>query len=149
MSNWMTAALLLAALTAAGVASWYYRPRHDAFLRGRRPDFEWWKRRYADRELPVVISALQAICDAFSLDESDIHRLQPSDRLRAIYRDAYPHGGADSMEFEHLFLALGRRFGVPETALDQLTDPAVSDIIEVCLCHAAKAAPDPSAERTH
>ena len=131
----MATTVLISLLAAAGMGCWLLLPRHNAFLRDRVPETLRWQQLYPASELPTVMAALQSIRDAFLLQDADIFRLLPNDPLNDLYRAAYPHGGADTMEFEHLSLALSRNFGIPETELERLDNPTVSDIIHVCISH--------------
>lgn len=134
----MPAAILLTLLVAAGLAGWFLRPRPGAYLSGRLPDSTRWQLLYSPSELPVVMEALDTIRVAFLLRESDIYRLLPTDRLFYLYRATYPHGGADAMEFEELFLMLSHRHHVPEVEMERLERPTVADILRLCLSHANK-----------
>jgi hypothetical protein len=120
------------ALIAVGAAAYFYRPSYR-YLRHRQPNRQRWNAVYPPEVHPTVRAALKAICDAFLLRKDDAFRLQPDDRLLAIYQAAYPKGGADTMEFEHLCLSLTESFHVPETALERLRDPTVKDIINLCV----------------
>jgi len=134
----MATAILISLLAAAGLAIWLMRPRYDAFLRDRVPESLRWQLLYPASELPMVMAALQAIQDAFLLSDDDLFRLLPNDRLQDLYGATYPQGGADTMEFENLLIALSRGFGVPKTELEGLDDPTVSEIIHVCVFHGTK-----------
>jgi hypothetical protein len=103
-------------------------------LRERAPDQGLWQRLYTPEQMPVTLSALQAISDAFLLRQDDIYRLRPEDKLLAIYRAAYPSEHTpDSLEFEVLSDKLMRQFHVPESVLAQYNDPSVQDIVQLCL----------------
>ena len=73
-----------------------------AYLRNRTPDPDLWRRHYPVVEQTTVITVLGLIRDEFHLRRDDIYRLRPDDRLMAIYRAAYPRGGADAMEFRNV-----------------------------------------------
>lgn len=126
-------------IAIAGVVAWFLRPRRDALFRGRISDLSWWENLYSPSEMPTVMATLQTLRDAFLLRECDIYRLQPADRLIDLYRAIYPHGGADSMEFEELSLLLARGHGVLESEMTHLDKLTVSDVIGLCLSHAASA----------
>lgn len=132
----MTAAVLVSLFVAAGIAGWFFRPRHDAYLSDRLPDLARWQQLYSPSELSAVMDVLDTLRLAFLLGESDVYRLLPHDRLLDLYCAAYPHGGADAMEFEELFLMLSRRHHVPDDELDRLQSLTVDDIIRLCLSHA-------------
>ena len=83
-------------------------------------------------EQTTVITVLGLIRDEFHLRRDDIYRLRPDDRLMAIYRAAYPRGGADAMEFEGLTWTLHDKFCIPQDEL-VLPDPTVADIVRLCL----------------
>ena len=80
-----------------------------------------------------MLAVLDCICDSFLLRSDDRFRLQPNDHLRDIYSAAYPKGGADTMEFEHLQIALTEEFHVPEQRMELLVDATVADVISWCL----------------
>ena len=104
-----------------------------ALLRKRAADPERWSRLYPPEQLPVVMRALEAISYSFLLRQGDVYRLEPSDRLMAIYRASYPVLWADSLEFESLMLELSENFAVPESELATLSEATVADVIALCL----------------
>ena len=136
----MVTAALITALAATAMAGWVLRTRRNAVLGGRVAEPARWQQLYPASDLPTVMPALYIICEAFLLPGSDVFRLQPEDRLDVFYRAAYPQGGADTMEFEHLSLALSRTFNVPTCELERLNTRTVSDILILCISHARNVA---------
>lgn len=123
--------LVVVAIIAYGRYS--YRPSWE-YLRNREPDKTRWVSIYSPKDLPVVEAALDDIKNAFLLRNDDVFRLLPNDFLLDVYKSAYPHKGADTLEFENLALFLQKK-GIPEKALAEVTNPTVGDIINLCLTH--------------
>lgn len=130
MEVWIVS-LVIVAIIGIAYTRYTYRPSWE-FLRCRDTNKEQWSKRYSPSDLPVVFEALEDIVFSFLLREDDIYRLRPNDRLHDIYKSAYPHGGADSLEFENLASSLMEK-GVSEQILEELTNPTVGDIINLCL----------------
>lgn len=137
----MSTAAIIAVIVAVatGFHLWRAWRAPYAYLRGREPDTQLWRRRYPGEEFATVVLVLEAIADGFLLRRSDVHRLRPEDRLSAIYEASYPLRFADALEFESLQMTLREVFHVPEEELNTLWDATVEDVVQMCL---ASTAPD-------
>jgi hypothetical protein len=123
---------ILIVIAAVWISSRFWTPPY-ALLSDRVPAPDRWQKLYPPEQQPRVLAVLDCLCDSFLLRSDDRFRLQPSDRLRDLYAAAYPNGGADTLEFEHLRLALTEEFRVPEQRMELLLDATVSDVLSWCL----------------
>ena len=135
MVLWLIPLIVIAIITGR----YFYRPSWE-YLRNREPDKMRWVGMYSPKDLPVVEDALDDIKNAFLLRNDDVFRLLPNDFLLDVYKSAYPHKGADTLEFENLALFL-RQKGITEKTLVELTNPTVGDIINLCLTHHSTGTP--------
>ncbi len=119
------AVLLLAAIYAV----YTHRPSFE-YLKGREPDQSLWEIEYS-KEMPRVLEILRLVCKALLLRDDDVYRLRPNDRVLAIYKAAYPHGGPDSLELESLATEVRRRYHVDVTAL--WGSLSIRQIVDACL----------------
>jgi hypothetical protein len=128
------APIAAAAFIALVATIWLRRRPSWWFLRERPLDQGVWQRIYVAEQMPIVLSALQAISNAFLLRRDDIYRLRPNDKLLAIYRAAYPSNKTpDALEFESLSKTLTKQFRVPESVMAQYNDPTIRNVVQWCL----------------
>jgi hypothetical protein len=121
------AATVLAALLHG---AYTYHPTRR-FLRRCTCDRDRWSGEYPADQLPLVVDVLHLVCRVFLLSEDDVFRLRPDDRLLAIYKAAYPYGGADALELESLARELRESYGVDLLAGQ---DPgSIREMINECL----------------
>lgn len=131
MSLWHISVISTIIAFAFAFGRYIHRPSWE-YLRNRVPDKKPWVAIYSSNDLPAVEAALEDIKNAFLLRNDDVFRLRPNDLLLDIYKAAYPHKWADTLEFETLTLSLKKK-GISEKVLADLTNPTVGDIINLCL----------------
>ena len=93
--------ILLIILILVGVAMRRQRGITYPLLKGRSADPGIW--RFGDVDPTITAAYLEAVADAFMLDEEDLFKLRPEDTLWRLYKSSYtrhPLLSMDSMELE-------------------------------------------------
>ena len=93
--------ILLIILILMGVAMRRQRGITYPLLKDRSSDSGVW--RFGDVDPTITAAYLEAVSEAFMLDEEELFKLRPEDSLRRLYKSRYtrhPLLSMDSMEFE-------------------------------------------------
>ena len=99
-------------------------------LKGRSSDPGVW--RFGDVDSTITAAYLEAVSEAFMLDEEDLFKLRPEDSLRRLYKSHYtrhPLLSMDSMELEISCTDFKNLCGSPEAEFDP--DDSLRDQIEL------------------
>jgi hypothetical protein len=122
--------ILLIILILVGVAMRKQRGITYPLLKGRSADPCVW--RFGNVDSTITAAYLEAVADAFMLDEEELFKLRPEDSLRRLYKSRYtrhPLFSTDSMELEIFCTDFKNLCGSPEAEFDP--DSSLRDQIEL------------------
>ena len=99
------------------------------FLRLRRSHKILWQNAFQSKDFARIDQLLADICDAFMISRKHRFKLKPNDKLKMIYRNTACL--LDSMEYEHLLLALEKHFNVTEGEFMAMLkqEPTIGDLV--------------------
>jgi len=126
MNKDIVSILILVIGVAFGILMMWSRSR---FLRLRRSHKQLWQNAFNPDDFTRIDQLLTDICDAFMISRERRFALKPDDKLMTIYHNTA--GPIDSMEYEHLLLALEKHFNVTEAEFMAMLkeEPTVGDLV--------------------
>ena len=122
--------ILLIILILVGVAMRKQRGITYPLLKGRSSDPGVW--RFGDVDPTITAAYLEAVAEAFMLDDEDLFKLRPEDTLWRLYKSSYtrhPLLSMDSMELEIFCTDFKNLCGSPEAEFN--SDKSLRDQIEL------------------
>ena len=122
--------ILLIILILIGVFMRKQRGITYPLLKGRSSDPGVW--RFGDIDPTITAAYLEAVSEAFMLDEEELFKLRPEDSLRRLYKSRYtrhPLFSTDSMELEIFCTDFKNLCGSSEAEFDP--DNSLRDQIEL------------------
>ena len=111
--------ILLIILILIGAAMRRQRGITYPLLKGRSSDSGVW--RFGDVDPTITAAYLEAVSEAFMLDEEELFKLRPEDSLRRLYKSHYtrhPLLSTDSMELEIFCTDFKKLCGSSEAEFD-------------------------------